>query len=37
MVCKNDKVVGVLSERDVVRAVARDGQAALANVRCRPI
>ena len=29
MVCKNDKVVGVLSERDVVKAVARDGQAAL--------
>jgi CBS domain-containing protein len=29
MVCKNDKVIGVLSERDVVRAVARDGQAAL--------
>lgn len=30
MVCDNDKVVGVLSERDVVKAVARDGQAALA-------
>ncbi|MFN3558223.1 MAG: CBS domain-containing protein [Brevundimonas sp.] len=30
MVCQNDKVVGVLSERDVVRAVARDGQAGLA-------
>jgi CBS domain-containing protein len=29
MVCNNDKVVGVLSERDVVKAVARDGQAAL--------
>ncbi|RZI98165.1 MAG: CBS domain-containing protein [Brevundimonas sp.] len=29
MVCKNDRVVGVLSERDVVKAVARDGQAAL--------
>ncbi|MDP3802549.1 CBS domain-containing protein [Brevundimonas sp.] len=29
MVCRNDKVVGVLSERDVVRGVARDGQAAL--------
>jgi CBS domain-containing protein len=29
MVCQNDKVVGVLSERDVVRAVAREGQAAL--------
>ncbi|HEX8660416.1 MAG TPA: CBS domain-containing protein [Brevundimonas sp.] len=29
MVCRNDKVVGVLSERDVVKAVARDGQAAL--------
>ena len=29
MVCDNDKVVGVLSERDVVKAVARDGQAAL--------
>jgi CBS domain-containing protein len=29
MVCDNDKVVGVLSERDVVRALARDGQAAL--------
>ena len=30
MVCDNDKVVGVLSERDVVKAVARDGQPALA-------
>jgi CBS domain-containing protein len=29
IVCKNDQVVGVLSERDVVKAVARDGQAAL--------
>jgi CBS domain-containing protein len=29
MVCQDDRVVGVLSERDVVRAVARDGQAAL--------
>ncbi len=29
MVCDADKVVGVLSERDVVKAVARDGQAAL--------
>jgi len=29
MVCDNDKVVGVLSERDVVKAVARDGQPAL--------
>jgi CBS domain-containing protein len=29
MVCDKDKVIGVLSERDVVRAVARDGQAAL--------
>jgi CBS domain-containing protein len=29
MVCQDDKVVGVLSERDVVKAVARDGQAAL--------
>ncbi len=29
MVCHQDKVVGVLSERDVVKAVARDGQAAL--------
>lgn len=29
MVCQDDKVVGVLSERDVVRAIARDGQAAL--------
>jgi CBS domain-containing protein len=30
MVCNQDKVVGVLSERDVVKAVARDGQPALA-------
>ena len=30
MVCQNDRVVGVLSERDVVRAVARHGQAGLA-------
>ncbi|MDO9077608.1 MAG: CBS domain-containing protein [Brevundimonas sp.] len=30
MVCDKDKVVGVLSERDVVKAVARDGQPALA-------
>lgn len=30
IVCDDDQVVGVLSERDVVRAVARDGQAALA-------
>ena len=29
MVCDDDKVVGVLSERDVVKAVARDGQSAL--------
>ena len=29
MVCHNDKVVGVLSERDLVKAVARDGQGAL--------
>lgn len=29
IVCDDDKVVGVLSERDVVKAVARDGQAAL--------
>lgn len=29
MVCEDDRVVGVLSERDVVRAVARDGQGAL--------
>jgi len=29
MVCDNDTVVGVLSERDVVKAVARDGQGAL--------
>lgn len=30
MVCQDDQVVGVLSERDVVRAVARQGQGALA-------
>lgn len=30
MVCQNDRVVGVLSERDVVRAVARHGQTGLA-------
>lgn len=30
MVCQDDRVVGVLSERDVVRAVARHGQAGLA-------
>ena len=29
IVCEGDRVVGVLSERDVVRAVAQDGQAAL--------
>jgi len=29
MVCDKDKVVGVLSERDVVKAVARDGLRAL--------
>jgi len=29
IVCDGDKVVGVLSERDVVKAIARDGQAAL--------
>ena len=29
IICQDDKVVGVLSERDVVRAVARDGEAAL--------
>ena len=29
IVCDGDRVVGVLSERDVVRAVARDGQGAL--------
>ncbi|NJC39962.1 CBS domain-containing protein [Brevundimonas alba] len=29
MICDGDRVVGVLSERDVVRAVAQDGQAAL--------
>lgn len=29
MVCHKDRVVGVLSERDVVKSVARDGQGAL--------
>jgi len=29
IVCDEDRVVGVLSERDVVRAVARDGEASL--------
>jgi CBS domain-containing protein len=29
MVCQDDRVVGVLSERDVVRAVARNGKAGL--------
>ena len=29
IVCDQDRVVGVVSERDVVRAVARDGTAAL--------
>ena len=29
MVCDDDRVVGVLSERDVVRAVARAGRSAL--------
>lgn len=29
IVCHDEKVVGVLSERDVVRAIARDGSAAL--------
>lgn len=29
MVCQDDRVVGVLSERDVVRAVAREGKAGL--------
>lgn len=29
IVCDKDKVVGVLSERDVVRAVAREGKAGL--------
>lgn len=29
IVCDEDRVVGVVSERDVVRAVARDGGAAL--------
>lgn len=30
IVCDKDKVVGVLSERDVVKAVASDGESALA-------
>ncbi len=29
IVCQDDRVVGVLSERDVVRAVAREGAAGL--------
>ena len=29
IVCDDDRVVGVLSERDVVKAVAREGKAAL--------
>jgi CBS domain-containing protein len=29
IVCDDDRVVGVLSERDVVRALAQDGKAAL--------
>lgn len=29
MICDADRVVGIISERDVVRAVARDGAAAL--------
>ena len=29
VVCEGDKVIGILSERDVVRAVASDGAAAL--------
>lgn len=29
VVCEADKVVGILSERDIVAAVARDGQACL--------
>ncbi len=29
MVCDGDRVVGVLSERDVVQAIAQDGQGAL--------
>lgn len=29
VVCRDDKVVGVISERDVVRAVSTDGAAAL--------
>lgn len=30
IVCRDDQVVGVLSERDIVRAVSRDGAGALA-------
>ena len=30
VICEGDRVVGILSERDLVRAVARDGQSALA-------
>ena len=29
VVCESDRVVGVISERDVVRAMARDGKAGL--------
>ncbi|WP_292034208.1 MULTISPECIES: CBS domain-containing protein [unclassified Brevundimonas] len=29
IVCEGDEVVGVLSERDIVRAISRDGAAAL--------
>ena len=29
IVCEEDRVVGVISERDIVRAVARDGASAL--------
>ena len=29
MICQGDRVVGVLSERDVVKGIARDGAAAL--------
>lgn len=29
VVCEGDRVIGILSERDLVRAVARDGAAAL--------
>lgn len=29
VVCEGDRVVGILSERDLVRAVSRDGSAAL--------